>query len=311
LSRAQMLSAIQDKDSLLWVDLEAPSEFESECLVEIFNFHDLAIEDCLVDQSQPKVDDYGEYLFIVLHAVTSKNDEEKGIEELATKELDIFFSKNYVVTFHKVPVKTVNAVRESVIKNPERWLGQGSDILVHTLLDHLVDNYMPVLNQYDEKIDKLEEEIFNNPPANYLSTVLQVKQDVFNLRRTIAPQRDTINYLIRNPEHFIRVKHLAYFRDVYDHLFRIYSAAEVFHENLANILQAYFSYSSHKLNEVVKHMTVLATLTMPAIIIASIYGMNFHYMPELDWKFGYPFSIGLAAVISITMLVWMKFKKWI
>lgn len=280
LSRAQMLSALQDKDGLLWVDLEDPTEFESECLVEIFNFHDLAVEDCLIDQSQPKVDDYEEYLFIVMHAVTTKKNKERDAEELSTNELDIFFGKNYVVTFHKIPVKTVKSVRESVKKNPERCLGQGTDVLVHTLLDHLVDNYMPLLNQYDDKIDKLEEEIFNNPPADYLATVLRVKQDIFNLRRTIAPQRDTINYLIRNPGSFIRAENLAYFRDVYDHILRIYSSAEVFHENVASILQAYFSYSSHKLNEVIKHMTVLATLTMPAIIVASVYGMNFQHRED-------------------------------
>lgn len=310
-SRAGMLEALRDKDLLLWVDLENPSEFESDCLVEIFNFHPLAVEDCLSDHSEPKVDDYEEYLFLVLHAVKIVTNEEKKKDELVTSELEVFLGKNCVVTFHKGPVKTIQQVRELVEKKPEIYLGHGADRLVHAILDHLVDNYQPILNLYDAKIDKLEEEIFNNPPADYLATIMQVKQDVFHLRRIVAPQRDTINYLTRTPTGFIKQKNLMYYRDVYDHLYRIYGIVEGFHEMLTSILQVYFSYASQKLNEIVKHMTVLATLTMPAIIVASIYGMNFQHMPELDWKWGYPFSFGLMFAISVGMLVWMKKKKWL
>jgi len=311
ISRAEMLSAVGDKESLLWVDIESPTEFESECLVEIFNFHPLAVEDCLSDHSEPKVDDYEEYLFLVMHAATVVRDEGKKTEELSTIELNIFFGKNYVVTFHKNPVRAVEHVRETVKKKPSYYMASGSDFLVHAILDHLIDNYQPILDHYDDKIDQLEEEIFNNPPANYLSTLMQVKRDIFHLRRMVAPQRDTVNYLTRNPTPFIRRKNMMYFRDVYDHLVRIHKVAESFHEMLSSILQVYFSYSSTKLNEVVKHMTVLATLTMPSIIIASIYGMNFQHMPELSWKFGYPFSMALAIGVSASMLLWMKSKKWI
>lgn len=311
ISRAEMLAALAEKESLLWADLEGPTEFESDSLVEIFNFHPLAVEDCLSDHSEPKVDDYEEYLFLVMHAVRMTQSEEKGMDTLSTTELEIFLGKNYVVTFHKIPIPTVTQVRDLVEKKTEIFLGHGSDKLVHAILDHLVDNYQPVLNLYDGKIDHLEEEIFNHPSAQFLTTLMQLKQDIFHLRRIIAPQRDTVNYLTRTPTAFIKPKNLMYFRDVYDHLFRIYGMAEGFHEMLSSILQVYFSYSSHKLNEVVKHMTVLATLTMPAIIVASIYGMNFDRMPELDWKYGYPFSILLMAAISIGMLVWMRRKKWI
>ncbi|MBN1688992.1 MAG: magnesium/cobalt transporter CorA [Candidatus Omnitrophica bacterium] len=311
ISRAEMLAAIHDKDCLLWVDLESPSEFESECLVEMFNFHPLAVEDCFSDHSQPKVDDYEEYLFLVTHAVTMKTNEETSREELGTLELDIFFGKNYVVTVHKIPIKPVAQVRELIRKKPDRFAGKGTDFLVHAVLDNLVDSYQPLLNQYEDRIDNLEKEIFNNPPADFISTVMQTKEDIFYLRRIVSPQRDTVNYLTRVPTSFIRQSHMIYFRDIFDHLQRIHGIAEGFHENLSSILQAYFSYSSHKLNEVVKHLTVLATLTMPALIIGGIYGMNFTNMPELDWRFGYPFSIALAIGSSLAMLVWMKFKKWI
>lgn len=306
ISRAQMLQLLQEKELLLWVDLEDPTEFESDMLVEIFNFHPLAVEDCITDISQPKVDDYEEYLFLVMHAVNLKSR-----EELATIELDVFLGKNYVVTYHKSPVRGVEHVRDSLPKKPDLFMGHGADLLVHAILDHLVDNYTPVLDQYDQKIDLLEEEMLNSPSKDYLEMVMQVKRDIFHLKRIVGPQRDTVNFLTRNPTAFIKPKHMMYFRDVYDHLFRIYGIVEGFHEMITSMLQVYFSHSSHKLNEVMKRMTVLATVTMPAVVIASIYGMNFQFMPELGWKYGYFASIAAIVLVSLGMLVWMKFKKWI
>jgi magnesium transporter len=306
-----MLAAISDKDSLLWVDLEDATEFESDCLVEIFNFHPLAVEDCLSDHSEPKIDDYDEYLFLVMHSVLMMRDEERDVVELTTVELNVFFGRNYVVTHHKTPITTIAQIRNATERNPERFLRHGSDLLVHAIVDRLVDNYQPLLDRYDRKVDQLEDEAFNNSQKDYLSTIMQTRRDIFNLRRIISPQRDLLNTLTKSSTPFVKRKNLIYFRDIYDHLFRIYGICEGFHDALSSILQVYFSYSSQKLNEVVKHMTVLATLTMPAIIIASIYGMNFKHMPELDWAWGYPFSVGLAVTTSISMLIWMKLKKWL
>lgn len=306
ISRAQMLQTLQEKEGLLWVDLEDASEFECDSLVEIFNFHPLAVEDCVADISQPKVDDYEEYLFLVMHALRITAE-----EKLATTELDIFLGKNYVVTFHKAPVRSVQQIRDSVQKKPDILMGHGADLLVHAILDLLVDNYMPVVEHYDEKLDLIEEEMFNGPAKGYLASVMRVKRDLFALRRTVAPQRDTMNYLTRTPTPFIKPKNMLYFRDVYDHLFRIYGIIEGFHEMIPSILQVYFSHSSHTLNEIMKRMTVLATLTMPSMVIASIYGMNFHHIPELDYPYGYYLSLIAMFLISVILLIWMKFKKWI
>lgn len=310
-SRAEMLASLSDKEALLWVDLEDPTDFESECLVEIFNFHPLAIEDCLSDHSQPKVDDYEEYLFVVMNAVGLKRDETKKTEELETKEVNFFLGKNYVVTFHKVPVRMIEQVRALVPKKPDLYLGHGADMLLHLLLDKLVDNYQPVLDMYDDVIDRMEDEIFKENSSNCVTQIMQIKRDIFSLRKIVSPQRDTINYLARVSTPFIKQKNRMYFRDIYDHLFRIYGIVEGFHEMVTGILQAYFSYSSHKLNAVMKRMTVLATVAMPALIIASIYGMNFEFMPELHTPYGYYFSIGLMALTSVIMLIVMKIKRWI
>ncbi|OQA58368.1 MAG: Magnesium transport protein CorA [Candidatus Omnitrophica bacterium ADurb.Bin277] len=309
LSRARMLSALQEKGGLLWVDFENANDFEEETLVEIFNFHPLAVEDCITDHSQPKVDDYEEYLFLVVHAVGMH--EKDNQKELGTVELNIFIGENYVVTFHRAPIPGIMQVKDVVQKKAQVLMGGTSDLLVHSILDHLVDSYLPVLHDYDVKIDALEKHMFENGSKNYLNTLLQIKQDIFTLRRVIAPQRDTLYSLTRNPTRFIKTKNLMYFRDVYDHLVRIQSMAESYQETLNSILQVYFSYTSTKLNEVTKRLTVLATITLPPVIIASIYGMNFRHMPELEWPFGYWFALALCAVSSVGMLVWMKLKKWI
>lgn len=311
ISRPEMFQALSDKEALLWVDLEDPTEFESDCLVELFNFHELTVEDCLTDYSVPKIDDYEDYLFLVTHALVLRQDQEKQSEVLGTIELDTFVGPNYVVTFHKEPMKSVTAVREALKKKPQHYLGQGTDFLLHAILDQLVDHTEPLLTYYDEKLDSLEEEVCNHPRNDFLNTLMQVKKDIFNLRRAIPPQRDLLNQIARQPTNLVRKKNIVYFRDVYDHLLRIYGIAEGFHESITNILQVYFTYSNHRLNEIMKRMTVMATLSMPTIMIASIYGMNFEKMPELDWHFGYPLSILLMAVTSLAMLGWMKLRKWI
>ncbi len=307
-NRARLLQALSEKDSLVWVDLENPDDFEEECMVEIFNFHDLAIDDCLNDLSQPKVDDYDEYLFLVLHAVNLESCE----EELLTVEIDIFLGPNYVVTFHKSPLQSVSHIRELAQKKPEAYLSHGADKLVYYILDQLVENYQPVLDLYDAQVDLLEEEIFKSTEKEHLADIMKLKKDLFHFRRSVAPQRDTINLLARTSmSGFIKEENMIYFRDVYDHLFKLYGMIEGLHEATTGIVQAYFSYSSHKMNESIKRMTVMATLSMPAIMIASVYGMNFQHMPELNHPYGYFMSIGLMALTSIALLVWMKIKKWI
>lgn len=305
-SRARMLQALKDPDCLLWVDLENPDDFESESLVEIFNFHPLAVEDCVMDKSAPKVDDYDDYLFLVMHAVCST-----GAPELDSVELDVFLGKNYVVTFHKTSVRSVEQVRDIVRKKNGFVMGHQPTLLVHALLDRLVDNYMPVLDRYDTKIDQLEDDAFKDAGEKYLAMLLQIKHDLSTLRRIVSPQRDIIYFLTRNASDFVGPEQVVYFRDIYDHLFRILGLTESFNEKIGLLMQVHFSYTSNNLNNIMKRMTVLATLSMPALIIASIYGMNFHHMPELDSPYGYFFSLAVMGGTGVVMLIWMKWKKWI
>ena len=309
LSRARLFSALGEKDGLLWVDFEAPTEFESDMLVEIFNFHPLAVEDCITDHSEPKVDDYEEYLFLVVHALTMVQN--NGQKELSTIELNVFLGPNYVVTFHKAPVESVAQDLLKTQQKPAGMMSAGPDLLVHTILDHLVDRYLPALHQYEEKVDLLEKDIFSKSPSREkLATLLQLKQDISTLRRIVGPQRDTIHFLTRNAGHLIKAKHLIYFRDISDHLFRISSLANGMHDHLTSMLEVYFSYLSSELNVVMKRLTVVATLAMPAAMIASIYGMNFRVIPWSTHEYGFWAVVILTAAVTAGMFFWMRVKKW-
>ncbi len=309
LSRARLFSAMGEKDGVLWVDFENPSEFESDALVEIFNFHPLAVEDCVTDHSEPKVDDYEEYLFLVVHALTMVRD--NGEKELSTIELNLFLGENYVVTFHKEPIESVAQDIAKTQQKPTGMMGTGADLLVHTLLDHLVDGYLPVFHQYENKADLLEKDMFDKSPSREkLSTLLQLKQDISMLRRVVGPQRDTLHFLTRNAGRFIKAKHLIYFRDISDHLFRISALANGMYDHLTSMMEVYFSYLSSELNVVMKRLTVVATLAMPAVMIASIYGMNFRVIPGATHEHGFWGVMIFTAVITGLMAVWMKIKKW-
>ncbi|MDD5226207.1 MAG: magnesium/cobalt transporter CorA [Candidatus Omnitrophica bacterium] len=309
LSRARLLSALSEKDSLLWVDFENPTEFESDSLVEIFNFHPLAVEDCILDHSEPKVDDYEEYLFLVVHALTMLR--ENGQKELSTIELNLFLGPNYVVTFHKEPIESVTQDILRAQQKPAGIMGSGADLLVHTILDHLVDRYLPVFHQYEDKADLLEKDMFDKSPSREkLATLLQLKQDISTLRRIVGPQRDTLHFLTRNAGRFIKAKHLIYFRDISDHLFRIASLANGMYDHLTSMMEVYFSYLSSELNVVMKRLTVVATLTMPAVMIASIYGMNFREIPYATHQHGFWGIMIFTAIVTGVMAVWMRIKKW-
>ncbi len=309
LSRARMLSALSDKEGLLWVDLESPDEFESDTLVEIFNFHPLAVEDCIAEHSEPKIDDYEEYLFLVVHALTRVQGDKQ--QELSTIDLNLFLGPNYVVTFHKSPIISVTQDIAKVQQKAPGIMSSGADLLAHTILDHLVDRYLPVMYRYEEEVDDLEKEIFSaSSTQENLERLLQLKQDISTLKRIVSPQRDTLYFLTRNAGHLIREQNLIYFRDISDHLFKISSLAVGMHDHLTSMLEVYFSFQSNELNESMRRLTILATLTMPAVVIASIYGMNFQNLPWANHPYGFWLCLAVCVLVTALMYFGMRIKKW-
>jgi magnesium transporter len=299
-------SLLKDETESVWVDLEAPTEEENQILSSIFNFHPLAIEDCIAESHLPKLDDFGDYLFLVLHG--ARRGDVSGT--FKTVELNFFLGKRYLVTYHQQLSRSINRTKERCIKN-SLSMSRGTDFLLYEILDGTVDNYFPILDDFDEVVDELEREVTGFPSKETLNRIFSLKRDGMSLRRVTSPQREILNRLSRDPFAVVNKRTAIYFRDVYDHLVRINDLAESYKDLTTGLLEAYISMVSNRLNEVIKVLTALTVVFMPLMVIPSIYGMNFKYMPELDWRYGYPATIGVMVGIVVVMLWFFRRKKWI
>lgn len=304
---------LSDKSATIWVDLEGPTVEETEMLEKVFHFHPLTIEDCQADNHFPKVDNYQDYLFMVMHGVHFHT----PINQFSTVETNLYSGLNFLVTFHKAKVRAVAMLREKCEKSHE-CLSSGANILLYHLLDILVNNYLPILNEFDDYMEAIEDELFRERDNELLENLFLWRKTVLKLRRIIGPQRDVLNVLSRGDMTMIQPQNRIYFRDIYDHLYRIYEMSETYRDNIAGALELYLIFStneqsamSHRMNEVIKILTIVSTVLTPPIVIASIYGMNFKHMPELDSPYGYFFALGLMLAMSLTMALFLKKKKWL
>jgi magnesium transporter len=300
--------AFSDVNAVLWIDLEAPTEDEiNQILRDICNFHPLAIEDCVHDVIRPKFDDFGDYLFMVLHAINFINLEQGKINTL---ELDLFLGKNTVVTVHKAPLLTIQSAAEYVRQNPA-FLAKGADALLHRIIDALVDNYQPIFDQLRNRIDNLESEIFESHQSkNILARISQLKKDILYLKRILSPQWDTIRMLAEEDFAMIDAHQSIFFSDINDHIARWNDFIENYRELVNGILDTHISLTSHRLNDVMRVLTVIATIMMPLTLLVGIYGMNFEFMPELKWHGAYFTVLGLMVVIVIGMVYYFKTREW-
>lgn len=294
-----------DKGLHIWVDLEAASDDEARSILDgVFGFHPLAIEDCVTPSERPKVDEYDNYLFLVIHAV----DYTRGSEEFRTTELNIFFGKDFVVTYHRDPLRSINATIDRVLKNAPA-VARAPDRLTHTMLDFLFENYRPVMEELSAEISELETHVLQSKADDIQSTVLKLKEEVAILRRIIAPQRDVIARLARGEFKFVRPHLLPYYRDLLDQLVRISDQAEAYRDSLTNLLLVQLNLQQAQTNEVIKVLTVVTVVTLPAIMIASWYGMNLK-MPEFDWDWGYPIVIAVTVVVTALVGLYFRSRKW-
>jgi magnesium transporter len=303
---SELPAVLAEEGNFLWVDFFKATREEVRILSDVFKFHPLAIEDCTNVVHHPKIDNFEDYLFIVLHTPDYK----KSPDKIRTTEIDFFLSKNYLVTFHEQPLKVINALQEKCEKGAESIMGKGTDFLMYQIVDLIMESYMPILDRADERIESCINRILENPSADVLNEIFSLKRGLLYLRRIIGPQRDTINRLTREEFHHIMPRTRIYFRDVYDRLIRIFDLIETYRDVIVGAQDSYLSAVSQKTNEVIRILAVVSTLIMPPTLIASIYGMNFKFMPELDWKLGYLLSIGLMVMSVVIMIYIMKKKKW-
>ena len=300
--------ALSEKKGLLWINLSNPQADEIQnILANLFNFHPLSIEDCLsVGYQPPKVDDFGDYIFLIMHAVHPGVD----FREMETSELNIYLGKNFLVTVHQEETLTAIESLTQRIYRDDRFRQYSADFLCHALLDTVVDEYFPILDAMDMEIDQLEDNVLETPKPETLERILALKHGVMSLRRIIAPQREVVNKLSRDEFPQIDKQSQIYFRDIYDHLVRIQDMSETIRDLVSSALEIYLSSTSLKLNNVMKALTIVSTIFLPITFLVGVYGMNFHFMPELSWKFGYPMVWIISLLIISVMLLFFKKRGW-
>ncbi len=291
---------------LYWVDLEDPTESEEEILWEIFNFHQLAIEDCIATHQYPKIDDYGDYLYIIVHAV----DYNKADSAFRTTELDIFLTPNFVVTFHYEPMRTTTH-RRLRLKEGALPPDRRPAFLLHQILDDLIHNYAPAMENFEKQIGNIEEIIIKKPHPRVLDRIFEFKKEVLNLKRILGPQREVINRLGRGEFRLIPAELRAYYRDVFDEISRYNEMAESYRDLIMMALDAYLSSVSNRLNEIMRALTLISTIFLPLTFITGLFGMNFDVIPFSKHPLGFYLTIAASVLVGVAMFLYFKFKRWV
>ncbi len=303
----QIKNILTTGEGLLWVDIEDVTNEDAGLLSNVFGFHPLAVEDCISKNVHPpKIDDFEHYLFIIVHGINYHI--ESDVEE--TTKLALFLGKNYVVSSHDVPLRAVTSVLNRV-QSDGRPMRRGPDFLAHDLINALVENIMPTIDEMDEKSDHLEAEAISDPKRQTLTSIMQLKRSILALTRVILPQREILNTLSRGDYSLISERAQIYYRDIYDHLVRIEMITLGLRDMVESVLSSYLSSVSNRMNEVMKVLTLIATIFIPLTFVAGIYGMNFANMPELQWQYGYFTILGVMTVLGISLLVYFRRKKWL
>ncbi|MFN0152477.1 MAG: magnesium/cobalt transporter CorA [bacterium] len=293
-----------------WVNVDGLGDAATIAkLGEIFGLHRLALEDVINTHQRPKVEQYGDHTYIVAREVTLG-------ECLETEQISIFLGKNYVLTFQERAGDCFGAVRDRIRLVGGRIRAAGPDYLAYALLDAIVDAYFPVIEQHGERLEALEDEILAKPSSDAIARVHAIKRELQTFRRLLWPQRDALNSLLRDEQCFFTADTRIYLRDCYDHTLRIIELVEMQRELGSDLVDLHLSSASNRMNEIMKVLTVITTIFIPLSFVAGIYGMNFDRsasiwnMPELGWRYGYPVSLGLMALIAVGLVAYFKRKGW-
>ena len=294
-----------ERETITWIHAYgyASPEFLRE-LGEMFGLHPLALEDVLNTGQRPKLEQYDQQLFAVMSLPIWRD------EELNTEQVSLFFGTNYLISFYNGEHDPFEPVRKRLRANGSRLRSRGADYLFYTLLDVIIDQGFPVLEDLGEWIEDLEDDLLNAPSRNILAQIHELKRDLLLLRRMLWPQREVINGLLREDHALVDEATRPYFRDCYDHTVQIMDLFETYRDMAAGMLDVYLSSTSNRLNEVMRVLTVIATIFIPPTFLVGVYGMNFIDMPELHWRYGYLGSWLIIIAMIGGMLLYFKNKKW-
>ena len=301
---------LEDEENLVWVDLEAPTEEEeNQVLAAIFNFHPLTIEDCRLNHSQPKAEEFPSYLYFIVHGVRTN---ETNPLNFVTKELDGYLGKNFVVTYHHEKFRTIDAVKKQICASPV-VCSRGASYLLHQILDHLIDLYAPVIDDFESYITALEDRIFELKKADncVLAEIIKLKRSLMRMRRISTKQLDMLYRMSHGEFAQIDEHALPFYRDVYDHLLRVSDLAESYRDLTGALMETYLSIIANRTNDIMKVLTVFSAIMLPLTLIAGIYGMNFENMPEIHSRHGYFIVLGIMVLIAVIMLIYFWRWGWI
>jgi len=297
----------KDSPTVTWINIDGIHQVDTiEKLGGCYNLHPLLLEDILNTEQRPKIEDFGDYLFFVIKMLDFG---ENGIIE--AEQVSLVLGPNYVISFQEHEGDVFNTVRERVRRNKGRIRKSGADYLAYALMDAIVDNYFLILEQIGERIETTEQQLTENPTPETLHSIRNLKREMIFLRKSVWPLRELINTLERGESSLIHEYLNVYLRDVYDHTIQIIDTVESLRDMISGLLDVYLSTISNRMNEVMKVLTIFASIFIPLTFVAGIYGMNFEFMPELEWKWGYFAALCVMALAAGVMLVYFRRKKWL
>ena len=307
LERIEECFPYKDTQTVSWINIDGLHDVDIIAKIgEHFELHPLVLEDILNTEQRPKMEDFDDYLFISLKMLTYTEQEKL----LQIEHVSIILGRNHVLSFQEGEGDVFEPIRERIRKSKVRIRKMGNDYLAYSLIDAVVDNYFLVIEKLGEEIEDMEDTLLSDPRPDLLKDIHNIRRELIFLRKSIWPLREIVNYLERGESPLIQEKTSVFFRDLYDHTIQVMDTVESLRDMSSGMQDVYLSSVSNKMNDIMRVLTVIATIFIPLTFIAGIYGMNFKYMPELEWHWGYPVVWGIMLLIGILMLIYFKIKNW-
>jgi magnesium transporter len=307
LSRAEIERALASGEGTLWVDIDTRDSDKVTMLKDVFHFHPLAIEEAVNHQSRVKLEEFDRYVLLIVRTVAFCETTDDPYD-LDTVNISFFLGKNYLVTVHGADTNPVDSTRELLERKPE-LATHGPAKLMHAIVDQAVDAYFPIIDKLDEFMDSLEEKIYGAFDQDALREVFAVKRLVLTLRRHLAPERDALSVLTNRPSTLLTPDTQVYFRDIYDHVLRIYDSLETYRELLSSTMDSYLTQVSNRLGMATKALGIVATVTLPFVVVSGMWGMNFEHIPLHSHPHGFMILVFAQLALGLSILGGLKWRK--
>ena len=307
-SAEQLATTRFEQHQVVWINIEGLADVRLiESIGKQFNIHPLILEDVLNTHQRPKVEEYDDCVFMVAKAIYQQGDE----LDIGYEQISIILFDRFIFTFTEQQWDLFSQTKDRIRVAKGGIRQQGADYLAYVILDTIIDRYFSLQDAFDELVDRLEEELLTDLSRKTMVRIQRFKRELIGIRRVVSPQRDMLSALLHTDTPYIQDKTFIYFRDVYDHVLRVSEAMESYREIMTGLLDIYVSSVSNKMNEIMKVLTVFASIFIPLTFLTGIYGMNFDFMPELKWKWSYPILWAVFIAIPVGLLILFKKKKWL